>query len=137
MESSRILLIIVLILLLALVSLNLNNLTGKATQEDIGIDITPSEVECTRYDNSKVINILVDSGVHGIDSEYRIYKENGLRVARGHLCKSSICNGVISKNHIIKCDDPSFQSGKYHIEVERKNYDIKVESNMFKISHVS
>ena len=137
MESSRILLIIVLILLLALVSLNLNNLTGKVTQEDISIDITPSEVKCTRYDNSKVINLLVDSGVHGVDSEYRVYKESGLRVARGHLCPSSICNNLISKNHIIKCDDQSFQSGKYFAKVTRENYGLEVKSNIFKISHVS
>ena len=94
-KNNRFLLFVVFIILLILVAFNLNRISGKVTGDitgDVEIEIRPDELVFDRYDNSHVVNILVDAGDIGVDQNY-ILREASTRdkKAEENLCRSSIC----------------------------------------------
>lgn len=96
MEVKNYFLVTIIILAFALISINLNDLTGAATKTDSAtIKVTPSVVKL-----GEQITISVTPGPKGVKNEVRIYKEcsNALTencegtAVRIHLCTGSSYN---------------------------------------------
>lgn len=119
-KNNRFLLFVVFIILLILAAFNLNRISGKVigyTADDVKIEIRPKELIFDRYDNSHVVNVLIDSGDIGVDKKYILREANsGYKEAEESLCENSICDGKRSDNFLIRTD---IASGDYYFEFTR------------------
>jgi len=139
-NNNKTLLIAVLIILLALVAFNFNKISGRVTGDtDIGVTVSPTIIDFDRFDGAKIITVTVDAGSIGVDKDVRLYRLEGSRryrigSATWTLCNRDICTGTISKNLRLSA---GLDSGNYVLRLERDNYDIQKDSNMFTIRHIS
>lgn len=139
-NNNKTLLIAVLIILLALVAFNFNKISGRVVGEaDITVAVNPTVIDFGRFDAAKTITATVDGGSIGIDKRIQLYEVEGSRKNRVSgqswtLCNRNICTGKISKNLRISSN---LDSGIYVLRLERNNYDIVVDSNVFRVRHIS
>ena len=118
-KTNNILLILAVIILLMIVVLIFESISGLVTQVTEGnLDINKDAITFSRFDNSHVVAIVVDSGSDMISREFEFKStKDGEIITRGVICEEAICEGKISKNFVIK---KSFGSGDFYFEIDRK-----------------
>jgi len=144
MASNNFLLIIVLIILLVIVAIFFDSISGLVTSYTAaGVDsINPSILEFDRYDSSKVVNIVVDTGSDMVNRNFVLKSINGEVQLGGTLCDGNVCEGKISNNFIVS---RNIDTGEYYFEFDRvckprhtecESLNKKIRSGMLKILHV-
>ncbi len=143
MGKQNILLLIAVLILLAIVVLFFDSISGLVTSySSANVEsVNPSILEFDRYDSSKVVNIIFDSGSDDVRSDFVLKSAStGEILDSGSLCDQLICNGRISKNFIV---NDKLGSGKYYFEFDRicnnpecKNLNPKIDSGLLEIRHV-
>ncbi len=143
-EKNNFLLIVTVIILLVLVALVLNNLTGLVTSDvEAKLETNPNALTFSRYDNSHVVAVSVDSGSDKVGRNFVLKAaKNGEAVESGALCDDVTCEGKISKNFII---NRNIESGDYYFEIDRicndghlecEALNPKIRSSILEIKHI-
>jgi len=144
MAKNNFLLIFAVLILLVIVIFFFDSISGFVTSYSAAKveEINPSIVEFDRYDSSKVINVVVDTGSDGVNRYFVFKSINGEIQGSDSLCNDLVCSGKISKNFIVNSD---LESGEYYFEFEREcqsshpeclNLNKKIRSGNLKITHV-
>ncbi len=128
-RNNKTLLIAVLIMLLALVSLNFNNISGRAGgSSDAIVRVTPASLSVPGN-----ANLFVDTNGVTVDSTVQLYRASGERAGvTGNLCKGSSCKGVLRENFFI---DSRITPGRYFIRITQIGGGLgrSFDSNMFTV----
>ena len=135
-KDTKVLLMAVVIILVALVSFNLNDLTGKVTTNNqASITVTPTLLTFAKNEAVKVLTINLDLGTNVVDQKVYLYKESGIRVGSESLilCRSSSCGQKDINSMYRYSINAGLNKGRYYFVARDRKNNIVAESNKFMV----
>lgn len=139
-KNTKVLLMAVVIILVALVSFNLNDLTGMVSSDITTLIVSPTVVNFEKYDAAKMITVGVSpSKPNGVNKKVEMYKCKNEKCTSSikfgsetaNICTDSTCYSKVTISYRL---DSGLKTGTYYFQAEK---DGKIFiSNTFDIKHI-
>ena len=140
-KDTKVLLMAVVIILVALVSFNLNDITGRIINgsEVSTLTVSPTIITFGNNDAATMITIGISPGTNGLDKKILMYKvrtggyDTPIDSKTANICTDSICYHDVTIGLRV---DSGLKDGKYYFKAERENMDKEFVSNHFEVKHI-